>query len=419
MGMTISEKILARASGQERTRAGEIVKARVDVAMMPDLTTILSINAMREMSFRKVWDRDRVVIMLDHVAPASTILAATVHRDIREFARDQGLKHIYDVDSGVCHQVLPEKGHVKPGYLVVGADSHTCTHGAFGAFATGVGSTDMGAILGTGKTWLRVPETISVDVDGKLQEYVAPKDVILYVAGRIGADGATYKALEFSGNTISAMSVSGRMTLCNMVIEMGGKTGIVEPDEKTFEFLKGRTDGVFEPIYADKDATYNGVLRVNAEALEPQVACPHKVDNVKPISEVSGTRINQAFIGSCTNGRLEDLQAAASILRGRHVHRNVRLLVVPASKEVYIKALDAGIIRGLLEAGAVVSNPSCGACFGGHIGLLAPGEVGITTSNRNFKGRQGSPEAKVYLASPAVAAASAVIGAITDPRDLP
>jgi 3-isopropylmalate/(R)-2-methylmalate dehydratase large subunit len=419
MSMTVSEKILARASGQEKTRAGEIVKAEVDVAMMPDLTTILSINAMREMGFRRVWDRDKVVIVLDHVAPASTLLAATVHRDIREFARDQGLKHLYDVDSGVCHQVLPEKGHVKPGYLVVGADSHTCTHGAFGAFATGVGSTDMGAIIGTGKTWLRVPETIRVDVDGKLPEYVAPKDVILYTAGQIGADGATYKALEFGGGTVSDMSVSGRMTLCNMAIEMGGKAGIVEPDEKTFEFLEGRTDGIFDSVYADEDATYKRVLRVEADTLEPQVACPHKVDNVKPISEVSGTRINQAFIGSCTNGRLEDLQAADSILRGRHVHKDVRLLVVPASREVYLHALDSGIIRSLLEAGAVVSNPSCGACFGGHIGLLAPGEVGITTSNRNFKGRQGSPEALIYLASPAVAAASAVMGVIADPRDLP
>ena len=419
MGMTVSEKILARASGQEKTRAGEIVKAEVDVAMMPDLTTILSINAMREMGFRRVWDRDKVVIVLDHVAPASTLLAATVHRDIREFARDQSLKHLYDVDSGVCHQVLPERGHIKPGYLVVGADSHTCTHGAFGAFATGVGSTDMGAIIGTGKTWLRVPETIRVDVDGKLPEYVAPKDVILYIAGQIGADGATYKALEFGGGTVSGMSVSGRMTLCNMAIEMGGKAGIVEPDEKTFKFLEGRTDGIFDPVYVDEDATYKRVLRVDADTLEPQVACPHKVDNVKPISEVSGTRINQAFIGSCTNGRLEDLLVAASILDGRHVHRDARLLVVPASKEVYLQALDRGIIRSLLEAGAVVSNPSCGACFGGHIGLLAPGEVGITTSNRNFKGRQGSPEALVYLASPAVAAASAVMGVITDPRDLP
>jgi len=418
LGYTVSEKILARASGQEEARAGEIVKARVDVAMMPDLTTVLAVNAMKAMGVERVWDNEKVVIILDHVAPASTPLAAEIHRDIRMFAKEQDLKYLYDVDSGVCHQVLPEKGHVKPGKLVIGADSHTCTHGAFGAFATGVGSTDMGAIMATGKTWLRVPETIKVNVEGKLTDYVAPKDVILYTAGQIGADGATYNALEFAGTTISDMSVSGRMTLCNMAIEMGGKTGIVEPDEKTLSFLNGRTDGKFDPVHADEDAKYKSVLHVDVDRLEPQIACPHKVDNVKPISEISETKVNQAFVGSCTNGRLEDLQIAASILKGRRVHKDVRLLVVPASKEVYLEALDAGIIRDLIEAGATFSNPSCGACFGGHIGLLAPGEVGITSSNRNFKGRQGSPEALVYLASPAVTAASAVTGKITDPRDL-
>jgi len=418
MGYTVSEKILARASGQEEVRAGEIVKARVDVAMMPDLTTILAVNAMKAMGVERVWDNEKVVIILDHVAPASTPLAAEIHRDIRKFAKEQDLKYLYDVDSGVCHQVLPEKGHVKPGKLVIGADSHTCTHGAFGAFATGVGSTDMGAIMATGKTWLRVPETIKVNVEGKLADYVAPKDVILYTAGQIRADGATYNALEFAGTTISDMSVSGRMTLCNMAIEMGGKTGIVEPDEKTLSFLNGRTDGKFDLVHADEDAKYKSVLHVDADRLEPQIACPHKVDNVKPISEIAETKVNQAFVGSCTNGRLEDLQIAASILKGRRVHKDVRLLVVPASKEVYLEALDAGIIRDLIEAGATFSNPSCGACFGGHIGLLAPGEVGITSSNRNFKGRQGSPEALVYLASPAVTAASAVTGKITDPRDL-
>lgn len=418
MGYTVSEKILARASGQEEARAGEIVKARVDVAMMPDLTTVLAVNAMKAMGVERVWDNEKVVIILDHVAPASTPLAAEIHRDIRKFAKEQDLRYLYDVDSGVCHQVLPEKGHVKPGKLVIGADSHTCTHGAFGAFATGVGSTDMGAIMATGKTWLRVPETIKVNVEGKLTEYVAPKDVILYTAGQIGADGATYNALEFAGTTISDMSVSGRMTLCNMAIEMGGKTGIVEPDEKTLNYLNGRTDDKFDPVHADEDAKYKSVLHVDVDRLEPQIACPHKVDNVKPISEIAETKVNQAFVGSCTNGRIEDLQIAASILKGRRVHKDVRLLVVPASKEVYLEALDAGIIRDLIEAGATFSNPSCGACFGGHIGLLAQGEVGITSSNRNFKGRQGSPEALVYLASPAVTAASAVTGKITDPRDL-
>ena len=418
MGKTISEKILARASGRVEALAGEIVKASVDVAMMPDLTTILAVNAMKAMGVERVWDPERVVAILDHVAPASTLMAATVHRDIRRWAKEQNLKHLYGVESGVCHQVLPEKGHVKPGYLVIGADSHTCTHGAFGAFATGVGSTDMGAILATGKIWLRVPETIKVQVEGELPQLVTPKDVILKTAGLIGADGATYNALEFHGDTISNMSVSGRMTLCNMAIELGGKAGIVEPDDKTYAYLRERTDGVFDPVFADEDASYRMVQDVPVDDLEPQIACPHKVDNVKPISEVVGTKIDQSFIGSCTNGRLEDLKIATSILKGEKIHPDVRLLIVPASQRVYLEALDAGIIRDLVEAGAMFSNPSCGACFGGHIGLLAPGEVGLTTSNRNFRGRQGSPESEVYLSSPAVAAASAVTGVITDPREL-
>lgn len=418
MEMTISEKILAGASGREEVKAGEIVKARLDVALLPDLTSILAVNAMRSMGRGRVWDNEKVIIALDHVAPASTLKAATVHRDIRKFAKEQNLKHFYDVNSGVCHQILPEKGHVRPGMLVIGADSHTCTHGAFGAFATGVGSTDMGAILATGKTWLKVPETILVVVDGILPEAVAPKDVILNIVGEIGSDGATYNSVEFAGSTISDMSISGRMTLCNMAIEMGGKTGIVEPDENTYNYLKERTDGVFSRVNSDPGTEYRKVLSFDASDLEPQIACPHKVDNVKPISDIAGVKIDQAFIGSCTNGRFEDLKAAASILKGLHVSPDVRLLVVPASNEVYKKALDASIIKILIDTGAIFSNPSCGACFGGHIGLLAPGEVGISTSNRNFKGRQGSPEAKVYLASPATVAASAATGVITDPRDL-
>jgi len=416
MGKTVSEKILARASGLDGADAGEIVKASVDVAMMPDLTTILSVNAMREMGRERVWDREKVVILNDHVAPASTPLAAAIHRDIRKLAVEQGLKHFYDVEQGICHQVLPEKGHVKPGTLIIGADSHTCTHGALGAFATGVGSTDMGAVLATGKIWLRVPETIRVEVDGDLPDLVLPKDVILRIIGEIGADGATYNAVEFIGGTVSDMGVAGRMTMCNMAIEMGGKTGIVEPDERTFEFLKPRTDGVFEPLYADDDAKYRRRLEIDVSNLEPQVACPHKVDNVKPVTSVSGTKVDQVFIGSCTNGRYDDLEIAARILEGREVHPGVRLLVVPASKGVYREALEAGLVATFLEAGAMFGSPSCGACFGGHIGLLAAGEVGLTTSNRNFRGRQGSPEADVYLCSPAVAAASATTGVITDPR---
>ena len=418
MSMTISEKILARASDKDRVHAREIVKARVDVAMMPDLTAILSFKAMRETGRDHVWDREKIVLVMDHIAPASTLNAANVHRELRRIAEEQRIRHFYDVGEGVCHQVLAEKGHVRPGTLVIGADSHTCTHGAFGAFATGVGSTDMGAVLATGKLWLKVPETIRVEVNGTLTENVTPKDVILHVIGEIGADGATYDAVEFSGDAIDAMSVSGRMTLCNMAIEMGAKTGIVEPDEKTLTYLRSRTDGVLKPVRSDANAKFKAVHRFDIGDLEPQVACPDRVDNVKPISKVEGTRIDQVFIGSCTNGRMEDLESAASILRGRHVHSGVRLLVVPASRKVYVDALDAGLLRVFAEAGGLVCNPSCGACFGGHIGILAPGEVGLATSNRNFRGRQGSPEAEVYLVSPVTAAASAVSGVITDPREL-
>lgn len=416
--MNISEKILARASGRERVHPGEIVKAKVDVALMPDLTAILSFRAMTETGRERVWDPDKIVLILDHVAPASTLKAASVHRELRRIAKEQSIANFYDVDAGVCHQVLPEKGHVRPGMLVVGADSHTCTHGAFGAFATGVGSTDMGAVLATGKIWLKVPETIRVEVNGTLPNKIAPKDVILHIIGEIGADGATYNAIVFSGETVEAMSVSGRMTLCNMAIEMGGKAGIVEPDDKTVNFLMGRADGVLEIMSSDTDANYKAVYSFEAGDLEPQVSCPDRVDNVKPISKVEGTHIDQVFIGSCTNGRMEDLEAVASILSRKHVHPDVRLLVVPASREVYNDALDAGFLKVFTEAGGLVCNPSCGACFGGHIGILAPGEVGLATSNRNFRGRQGSPEARVYLSSPATAAASAVRGMITDPREM-
>ncbi|MGQ9679152.1 MAG: 3-isopropylmalate dehydratase large subunit [Candidatus Bathyarchaeia archaeon] len=418
MGMTISEKILAGASGRDSVRPGEIVKAKVDLAMMPDLTTILSFKAMREMGVEKVWDNEKVVIFLDHVAPASSLQSATVHRDIRRIVSEQKIKHFYDVDSGVCHQVLSERGHVAPGMLIVGADSHTCTHGAMGAFATGIGSTDMGAVLATGRLWFKVPETICIGVEGSLQHNVLPKDLILKIIGLIGADGATYKALEFSGETIRRMNISGRMTLCNMAIEMGGKTGIVEADEETIAFLKSLGVKVAKPVRSDPNASYERVIRLNAGELEPQVACPHKVDNVKPVEKVAGVKIDQVFIGSCTNGRYEDLEVAASILHNRRIHPSVRLIIVPASKDIYLNALKNGIIETLMQAGALVSNPSCGACFGGHIGILAAGEVGLSTSNRNFKGRQGSPEAEVYLSSPATAAASAITGVITDPREV-
>ncbi|MBN2336018.1 3-isopropylmalate dehydratase large subunit, partial [Candidatus Bathyarchaeota archaeon] len=298
-----------------------------------------------------------------------------------------------------------------------GADSHTCTHGAFGAFATGIGSTDMGAAIGTGKLWFKVPETIKVNAEGKLGRRVMSKDVILKAAKELGADGATYCALEFTGSTIRAMSVGSRMTLCNMAIELGGKAGIVPPDDKTFRFLEGRVNHGYEPVYSDKEAEYLRTLEIDGASLEPQVACPHAVDNVKPVTEVAGKAINQVFIGSCTNGRLEDMRAAAEIMAGKRIHPDVRVIATPASYEVYEAANREGIIKAFMDAGAVVCNPSCSVCFGGNHGILAPGEVGLSTSNRNFRGRQGSTESYVYLCSPATAAASALTGVITDPRE--
>jgi 3-isopropylmalate/(R)-2-methylmalate dehydratase large subunit len=418
LGYTISEKILARASGKEKVEPGEIVKANVDVAMMPDITAVLAFKAMNAMGDDKVWDPEKIVIVLDHVAPPSSINSARVHKEIRNFVSNQGIHNLYDIESGVCHQVLPENGHVKPGTVIIGADSHTCTHGALGAFATGVGSTDMGAVLAKGKIWLKVPESIKVEIEGNLPNMVTPKDLILQVIGEIGVSGATYKALEFTGSVIEKIGIPGRMTICNMAIEMGAKTGIIRPDNKTFNYLKQKTDNAFDPVISDKNAFYEDVYSINVTGLEPQVACPHNVDNVKPVSEVAGTKVNQVFVGSCTNGRLEDIQIVHQFLKGQIVHAGTRVIVVPASRKVFSEALKTGIISDLVEAGVVISNPSCAACFGGHIGILGPGEVGITTSNRNFRGRQGSTEAEVYLSSPAVAAASALTGVITDPREI-
>lgn len=417
MKQTISEKILASFSGSKEVKAGEFVKARVDVALNHDVTSVLAFEAMKKMGADKVWDPSKVVIVLDHVAPPSSINSARVHNVIREFVREQGIDNFYDVGSGVCHQVLAEMGFVKPGKVIIGADSHTCTNGAFGAFATGVGSTDMGAVLARGKIWLKVPETVKVEISGKKSKYVEAKDLILRTAKEAGVNGATYMSLEFSGKAVKNLSISGRMTLCNMSIELGAKTGIVEPDEKTFRWLKDKTNDELTPVYCDENAHYKKTIDIDVTNMEPQVACPHNVDNVKPVSEVN-VKIDQSFIGSCTNGRLEDLEQARDVLKGRKVHRNVRLIIAPASRKVYQGALKSGIISDLIDAGAVVVNPGCAACFGGHIGLLGPGETGISTSNRNFRGRQGSPESDVYLSNAAVAAASAITGLINHPKEV-
>ncbi len=418
MAMTMAEKILAKASGNKEAEAGEIVMANIDVAMTHDLTGPLSVESFEKIGVEKVWDPEKIVIVFDHQVPADSIDAANNHMIMRKFVEEQGINNFYDVREGVCHQVLPEKGHVVPGEVVVGTDSHTCTHGALGAFATGIGSTDMAMVFATGKLWFKVPETIKFDITGKLQDNVYSKDVVLNIIGKIGADGATYKACEFGGETTREMSISDRMVLCNMAIEMGGKTGLVEPDQKTLGYLEGRSNKQYEIMKTDNNASSLKTMHIDVSELEPQIACPHNVDNVKPVSEVEGTHIDQVFLGSCTNGRLSDLRTAAKIIKGKNVSNSVRMLVIPASREVYTKAMDEGLLRTFVDSGALVCNPCCGPCLGGHIGLVGPGEVSLSTSNRNFKGRQGSPDADVYLSSAAVAAASAITGKITDPNGL-
>jgi len=417
--VNIAEKILALASGRDEASPDEIVEAKVDVAMANEITGPLAIEAFQKIGIEKVWNNQHIVMILDHQVPAESIKSAVLHKIMREFAREQRIKKLYDIGfGGVCHQIMPEKGHVRPGELIVGADSHTCTYGAFGSFATGIGSTEMAAVFATGEIWLRVPHTIKMDINGTFQRFVTPKDLILSIIGQIGADGAIYKAIEFTGPTIENMSIGGRMTLCNMTVEMGAKTGIINPDEATLAYVKSRTDKPFKMLKSDPDAVYEKTLEIDVSGLEPKVACPHSVDNVKPASEIGDVNIDQAFIGSCTNGRLEDLQLAAEFIKGRKVKDGVRLLITPASQEVYLQALEHGLLEIFVKAGAYICNPTCGACFGGHMGILAPGETCVSSSNRNFIGRMGSPDAKVYLASPATVAASAIAGRIIDPREL-
>ena len=394
MAMTMAEKILAKASGNKELQAGEIIMVNIDVAMTHDLTGPLSVESFEKIGTKKVWDPEKIVIVFDHQVPADSIDAANNHMIMRKFVEKQGIQNFYDMREGVCHQVLPEKGHVVPGEVVVGTDSHTCTHGALGAFATGIGSTDMAMVFATGKLWFKVPETIKFDITGKLQDNVFAKDVILNIIGKIGADGATYKACEFGGETTRNMTISDRMVLCNMAIEMGGKTGLVEPDQKTIHYLKCRSNKPYKIMKTDNNAQSLETIHININELEPQIACPHNVDNVKPVSEVEGTHIDQVFLGSCTNGRLSDLRTAAKIIKGKDISKNVRMLVIPASREVYSKAMDEGLLKTFVDSGALVCNPCCGPCLGGHIGLIGPGEVSLSTSNRNFKGRQGSSDAR-------------------------
>ncbi|MEN3049788.1 MAG: 3-isopropylmalate dehydratase large subunit [Candidatus Methanosuratincola petrocarbonis] len=410
MASTAVEKIISDKVGRA-VSAGEFVECPVDFAYCHDGTGVLVIDALKRMGVERIRDPDSFSIVFDHSVPPYSDQAATLQARVRKFAREQGLKKFHDMGEGICHEVVPEKGYVAPGMVVFGADSHTCTLGSFGLFSTGVGATDLAFILATGKTWMKVPETIRVECGGVLREMVSSKDLILEITRIIGTDGATYKALEFAGEAVRTMSQSSRMTMSNMAVEMGAKTGFIEADEKTVAFL-GRDGKRFS---SDRGA-FHDLIEVDAGSLEPCVACPGSVANVKPVREVEGAHVDQAFLGSCTNGRYEDLYEAARILKGRKVHQDTRMIVVPASKEVHMKAQKDGLLDIFLEAGAIIGVTGCGPCLGVHMGVIGENEVAVSTSNRNFIGRMGARSSSVYLASPQTVAASAVEGKITDPR---
>ncbi len=418
--MNITEKILAKAAGKKEVTPGEIIEAKVDLAMTHDGTSPPTINIFRDIArkanVRGVWDPEKIIMVYDHNVPPNIIGAAEFQRITREFANEEGIKNLFNHGEGICHQLLPEKGFVRPGMVIVGADSHTCTYGAFGAFSTGIGATDMAMVFATGRTWFRVPESLKIEVSGEFQKYVTAKDLILHIIGKLGVNGATYKSVEFMGETINKMGISARMTICNMAVEMGAKNGIMEPNKATIEYVKRKTGRKFKIYNSDTGYDYAGEFHFDVGDLKPQLACPHSVDNVKDVTKFEGTHIDEAFLGSCTNGRFEDLKMAADILEGEKVHDDVRMVVVPASSEIYLKIMREGLLEIFIKAGAIVCNPGCGPCLGAHMGVLGPGEVVISTSNRNFKGRMGDPTSKIYLANPAVVAQSAIEGEIMAPE---
>ena len=415
--MNALEKILARASGKDTVCAGEIVDAAVDRIMITERQSPRVLDNLEALGVKKIrMPKEKVMIIFDHEVPPSKITSANAQRRVREFFTNQTT--LYDMNVGICHQVLSEKGHVAPGMLVVGSDSHTVTNGAFGAFSTGIGLTEATGVLLTGKIWLKVPPVIAVQVEGELPKRVTPKDAVLSLIGRLGADGAQYKGLEFRGPGVSGMTIAGRMVMANMSVEAGAKAGFFAADTVTLSYLKPRVQGPLEPVLSDADAVYERIVEMDLSELTPQIACPHAVDNVVPVSAVAGREIHDAFLGSCTNGRLEDLQIAAEILSGRRIHPRVRMIVAPASTETYLDAIRSGVIETLVEAGAVILNPNCASCAALHLDLLADGEVSVSSTNRNFRGRRGSRESEVYLASPATVAASALTGCISDPVDI-
>jgi 3-isopropylmalate/(R)-2-methylmalate dehydratase large subunit len=417
--MTISEKILAEHAGLREVEPGQLINARVDLVLGNDITAPIGIEEFRRAGATKVFDPDKVVLIPDHFVPNKDIKSAQQCQFMRQFAREQNLTHYYEVgEMGIEHALLPEQGLVLPGDLVIGADSHTCTYGALGAFSTGVGSTDFAAAMITGEAWFRVPETIRIIYQGKRRPWVDGKDLILYTIGKIGVDGALYQAMEFTGEAIANLSMDSRLTMANMAIEAGGKNGIIAPDKLTKEYVQSRAKRPYKFHYSDGEAKYIQTLDIDVTRIEPQVAFPHLPSNVKPISAVGNVAIDQTVIGSCTNGRLEDLRTAARVLKGRKRAPYTRLIIIPATQEIYRQALKEGLFEIFLDAHAVISTPTCGPCLGGYMGILSKGERAVTTTNRNFVGRMGHPESEVYLANPAVAAASAILGRIGSPEEL-
>lgn len=419
--MTITQKIFALHSNKEYVQAGDLIEAKIDIALANDITGPIAINEFKKTGYDKVFDKSRVVLVPDHFVPNKDIKSAIQAKILREFTKEQDLLHKFDVGTmGIEHALLPEKGIVTAGDLIIGADSHTCTYGALGTFSTGVGSTDLGCAMASGSTWFKVPPTIKVVFNGKLNKYVTAKDLILHLIGDIGVDGALYKALEFCGEAIDSMDMDGRFTICNMAIEAGAKNGIIAVDEKTLEYLKNRS--IREPLVlkSDDNAIYERIIEYDVSKIEPTVAYPHLPENAHSISEAikDNIKVNQVVIGSCTNGRLEDIKAAAEILKGKKVHPDVRCIVFPATQDIILKSIELGYYQDLIEADVAISTPTCGPCLGGHSGILADGEVCISTTNRNFVGRMGHIDSKIYLASPYVAAASAIMGRIASPEEL-
>ncbi len=420
MGMTLAEKILARSSGRARVSPDQVVVARVDLAMSHENADLVR-KSFLQVGVDRVWDPSKIVIIFDHRVPAESEKTATTHKAIREFVAAQEIRNFYDVGrGGICHQVLPENGHVRPGMVVVGTDSHTTTHGAFGAFATGIGATEMAGVWTEGELWFKVPSTLRIEVEGEFRPWISAKDLILRIIGMLGAAGADYRAVEFDGPAIRNMTVASRMVLCNLAMEMGAKVAFTPVDGVLLDYLRPRTVGKLEVIAPDPDAAYERVIPIDAgeDLWEPQVACPHSVDHVKPISELGEVPVHQAVLGSCTNGRLEDLQTAAMVLSGRMVHPRTRLVVIPASQRIYRDAMRLGYLETLAAAGAMIAPPGCGPCVGVHQGILAAGETCVSSTNRNFLGRMGSKDSLVYLASPAVVAASAVAGKLAHPASI-